>query len=218
MVLLAQHVPHAHLLPRWLIHFGVFGVFIVATLDASVIPLPIPGTSDLLVLLLCTHHAHPALVTLAAVAGALAGGYFTWAAGKAGGEPMLRRYASDRLIQHIKPWVERNGTLTVVMASLMPPPLPLMPFLLAAGALGVSRARYLTALGLARTVRYGLVAFLAATYGHTIIHLWEKYLAGWSSIILWTFLGLLIAAIGFGIWKYRHNQRKESGRPAVEQA
>jgi membrane protein YqaA with SNARE-associated domain len=203
-----QHSRHKHLMPPWLLHFGLAGIFVVAATDASIIPLPIPGTSDLLILLLSARRENPLLVALVGITGSLLGGVFTWGAGKKGGEPMLRRYASERLVKRIKGWVTRKGMLTVGVACLLPPPVPLMPFLLAAGALGVSRRRYMIALGVARTIRYGLLAWLGATYGRIVIRLWARYLAGWADVILWIFIALLIAAVSFGIWKYRHDQHK----------
>ena len=210
-----QHARHKHLMPSWLLHFGLAGIFAVAAIDASIIPLPIPGTSDLLILLLSAHRENPFLTALAGIAGSLLGGVFTWGAGKKGGEAMLKRYASERLVKRIKGWVTRKGMLTVGVACLLPPPVPLMPFLLAAGALGVSRKRFMIALGIARTIRYGLLAWLGAAYGRVVIRLWALYFAGWSDVILWIFIALLVGAISFGIWKYRHDQHKHGkGTPA----
>lgn len=204
MRLVLQH--HKSLLPHWLIHFGLLGVFGVAVIDASVIPLPLPGSSDLLVLLLTAHRGNPWLAVAAGVLGSLAGGYFTWSAGKRGGEAMLNRYASERLLKRIKQWMNHNGALTVGIACVLPPPLPLMPFLLAAGAFGISRARYMISLGIARSVRYGLIAWLGATYGRMVVRAWSRYLAGWADVILWSFVGLLIAAALVAVWKYRHDR------------
>lgn len=210
-----KHNSHKSLLPHWLIHFGLLGIFAVASIDASVIPLPLPGSSDLLVLLLTAHRGNPWLATLAGTMGSLVGGYFTWEAGQKGGEAMLQRYASERLVKRIKRWMKRNGILTVAVASILPPPLPLMPFLLAAGALGVSRTRYMISLGIARAARYGLIAWLGATYGRAVIRAWSRYMAGWSDVILWSFVGLLIAAALFGVWKYRYNQ-STAKRPSAK--
>lgn len=208
---------HRHLLPHWLIHFGLLGIFGVATIDASVIPLPLPGSSDLLVLLLTAHRGNPWLAMLAGALGSLVGGYFTWGAGKKGGEAMLRRYASERLVGRIKGWMKRNGMLTVGIASILPPPIPFMPFLLAAGALEMPFPRYMVSLGIARAARYGLLAWLGATYGRVVIRVWSRYLAGWSDAIIWTVVGLVIAAVLFAIWKYRRDRHKQ-GREASAQA
>jgi membrane protein YqaA with SNARE-associated domain len=198
-----------HLIPGWLVHFGPLGILGVATIDASVIPLPLPGSSDLLVLLLTAHRGNPWLATAAGTLGSLIGGYFTWSAGKRGGAAMLKRHASEHLLQSIERWIKRNGTLTVAVASVLPPPLPLMPFLLSAGALGVSRTRYMITLGAARAVRYGLIAWLGATYGRAMVDEWAKYLAGWGETVIWSFVGLLIVLALFGAWKYRYGRQRD---------
>ena len=207
----AQHL-HRHRLPipRWLIHFGIFGVFVVSVIDASVIPLPLPGSTDLLVLLLAAQHSAPWLLVISAVSGSILGGYLTWSAGKKGGEGMLQRYVPKRFLGRLSGWVQRHGVMSVCAAAVLPPPIPLLPFLLAAGALGVPRRPFLISFAAARTVRYSFIAWLGATYGRRMLPLWSRYLAGWADVILWVFLGLLVAAILFGIWKYRHDQRAGS--------
>jgi membrane protein YqaA with SNARE-associated domain len=204
---------HRHLhrqvppIPRWLIHLGIPGVFIVSVIDASVIPLPLPGSTDLLVLLLAARHSILWLLALAAVSGSILGGYFTWSAGKKGGETMLERYVPKRFRDPLSRWVKRHGVTSVGVAAILPPPIPLLPFLLAAGALGVSRKQFFWSFSIARAVRYGLVTWLGATYGRRVLRLWSQYLAGWANVILWVFIGLLLAAVIFGVWKYRHDQR-----------
>jgi membrane protein YqaA with SNARE-associated domain len=211
-LLLQRTTGRSHVIPVWLLHLGFGGVFAVSFLDACPVPLPIPGTTDIFVLLLAAHHALPWLVALSAIAGSLCGGYLTWAAGKKGGEAMMERFAPKRFRQHITRWVEKHAILSVCLAALMPPPVPLLPFLLTAGALGVTRRQLFTALGIARTIRYGAEAALGVIYGRRILRWWNHHLAAWSQPILWTFLGLLTAGTLFGIWKYRHNQRGAGAR------
>ena len=209
----ARHAHH-RLIPAWVLHFGLAGVFAVAFLDAAPIPLPIPGSTDILILILGAHGENPWFLAPAAIAGGLIGAFVTWAAGRKGGEAMVDRYVPSRFRSSLKGWVKRHGILSVCLAALLPPPIPLLPFLLAAGALGMTRKQLLIALGIARTLRYGGEATVAAIYGRPLLRWFNRYLAGWSSIILYTFLALLAAAIIFGIWKYRRDQRgtKASGR------
>ena len=195
-------------MPHWLIHLGALGVFGVSVIDASIIPLPLPGSTDLLLLLLAAHRGNPFLLAIAAIAGSLIGGYLTWGAGKKGGEAMLERYVPKRFFKRMTGYVKTHGTAAVVVASLLPPPIPLMPFLVASGALGVSRKIFLWAFGAGRVVRYGLIAWLGATYGRVVVRAWGRYLQGWSTTILWVFIVLLVAAIAFGVWKYRHDRRR----------
>lgn len=208
MFLAAKPAVHKHLMPHWLIHLGALGVFAVSVLDASPIPLPLPGSTDLLLLLLVAHRGNPWLMAVAAISGSVFGAYLTWSAGQKGGAKMLQRYVPAKLLQRIEPWVKRNGVLTVGLACILPPPIPLTPFLLCAGVFEVERKRFLAAVAVARGLRYGLEAWLGVAYGRRVIRWWSHNLAGWSDVILWTFVSLLAAAIIFGIWKYRHDQRR----------
>jgi len=206
---------HAHgaLLPGWLVHLGAIGLFAVAIIDSSPIPLPLPGSTDLLLLLLVAHRGNPFLLSAAAIAGSVIGGYLTWSAGYKGGEALLERSVPARFRQRLERWATDHSFLTVFISAVLPPPVPLTPFLLAAGALKVTRNRFLVALASARVVRYGLIAWAGATYGRKVVRWWTQNLAQWSDAILWTFIGLLVAGIVYGIWQYRR-QRSEAEEQA----
>jgi membrane protein YqaA with SNARE-associated domain len=197
---------------RWLMGFGTLGLFAVSVIDSSIIPLPVPGSTDLLLILLVAHRGDPVVAAIAATVGSILGGYLTWATGAKGGEAALHRYLPRRFGRRLSKWVEKSGTLAVTVSALLPPPFPLMPLLLAAGALGVSRKRFLISFGLARTFRYALVAWLAATYGRAMVRAFRHYLSGWSTTLMWIYLGLVVAGILYGLWKFRH-QRGQPGLP-----
>jgi membrane protein YqaA with SNARE-associated domain len=204
---------------RWLMSFGALGVFFVAIIDSSVIPLPLPGSTDLLLLLLASQRGSTVISALwlasSAFAGSLLGGYFAWSAGRKGGEVTLERYIPTRYLRRITGWVQRHGPWSVAVAAILPPPIPLTPFVIAAGALKVTRAKFLIAFAVARSIRYGFLAWLGLTYGRHIVRVWQANLSGWSHIILWSYSGLVLAGILFGIWKYRQNaQRSAAGQPA----
>jgi membrane protein YqaA with SNARE-associated domain len=211
----ARAVHQAHGL-RWLMGFGTMGLFVVSVIDSSIIPLPVPGSTDLLLILLVVHRANPVLAAVAATTGSILGGYLTWASGAKGGEAALHRYLPKRFSRRLSAWVEKSGTVAVTASALLPPPFPLMPVLLAAGALGVSRRRFLVAFSLTRAFRYALVAWLAVTYGRAVVRVFRQYLAGWSTIIMWIYLGLVVAGILYGLWKFRHERRRSAeSRPAA---
>ncbi len=110
---------------------------------------------------------------------------------------------SKRRLERISGWVENHSSLSVFLPAILPPPVPLMPLLLAAGALGVSRKRFLLVFSAGRTLRYALVAWLGATYGRYVVRLWTRYLAKWSTPIMWAILVLTIGGLAYGIWKWR---------------
>jgi membrane protein YqaA with SNARE-associated domain len=190
-------------MPYWLTHLGLFGLFIVAIVDSSVIPLPIPGSTDLLLLWLVARGGDPWLLAPCAIAGSILGGYTTWQIGQRGGEAALQHYVPARLLTRIVGWVERHSILAVFIPALLPPPLPLLPFALASGALGVSRSRFLIVFGAARCLRYCFIAWLGVKYGRNIVGLYSGGLQKWSTPMLCVFVGLMLAGACFGIWKIR---------------
>ncbi|MGA9072103.1 MAG: VTT domain-containing protein [Terracidiphilus sp.] len=194
---------HTGLAPYWLTHLGALGLFSVAVIDSSVIPLPLPGSTDLLLLWLVAHGGDPWLLAPCAIAGSILGGYTTWHIGRKGGEEALRRYVPARLLGRVVGWVERHPVLAVFVPALLPPPIPLLPFALASGALGVSRRRFLAIFGTARGLRYFFIAWLGVTYGRGIVRLWSGSLQRWSTPLLCIFVSLLIAGLAFGAWKIR---------------
>ena len=194
-------------LPLWLTHFGALGLFSVAAIDSSLVPLSLPGSTDLLLLWLVAFGGYPWLLAPCAIAGSILGGYSTWHAGKRGGQEALRRYVPVLLLGRIVGWVERHRILAVFLPAVLPPPIPLFPFALASGALGVSRRRFLVVYSAARSLRYSFIAWLGAGYGRRIIRLWSGSLQKWSTPLLCIFMGLLLAGVCFGIWKVRSLRR-----------
>jgi membrane protein YqaA with SNARE-associated domain len=211
LLLAALAAPTKQRTMHWLVHLGAVGVFGVSVLDACPFPLPIPGTTDLLLLLLIARRGNPWLLVLLAVAGAVVGAFTTWSAGKKGGEEALRHYVPDRYYDRITGWVKKYGATAVALAAINPPPVPLMPFLAAAGALGVRRGRFLTAFTLARTARYSVVAWLGVLYGHQMVRWWNHYLARYSGAIGWAIFALFLAAFGWAFWKWRTSKKQGSG-------
>src|ERR1035441_4539805 len=108
--------------PYWLTHLGALGLFSVAVIDSSVIPLPLPGSTDLLLLWLVAHSGDPWLLAPCAIAGSILGGYTTWHIGRRGGEEALRHYVPARLLVPIVGWVERHRILAVFLPAVLPPP------------------------------------------------------------------------------------------------
>jgi membrane protein DedA with SNARE-associated domain len=74
---------------------------------------------------------------------------------------------------------------------MLPPPVPIVPFLIAAGAMQYSRTKFLLALTIGRLARYTILAFLAATYGRQIISLFSQH----AYTVLFVALGVGVAAV-----------------------
>ena len=191
---------------------GGIGIFALAVIDSSVIPIFLPGSTDLVLLLLTAFRSSsvtsPIEYASCAFAGSVLGGYMTWAAGKKGGEAALSKLKKGRFIRRVQNQVKTHGMISVLFAAIIPPPVPLLPFLLAAGALGLSRARFFIAYCTGRAVRYGVIAWLGFHYGRYMLSMWQKYLNAWTVPIITIYVALIVLGVGYGIWKYRKETRK----------
>jgi membrane protein YqaA with SNARE-associated domain len=205
-----RRAQRAHTL-HWLSHLGLPGVFCISAIDSSPIPLPIPGTTDLLLLWLVAHRSGaPWLLVICAVAGSILGGYAGWSIGRKGGELALKRRVPARLLDPVHRWAHGNPFLSVFLPALLPPPVPLSPFVLAAGALGIQLRRFLIAFGAARALRYSAVAWLGATYGRYVIRAWGRALDKWSTPIVVGFAALFVAAVAVSLVKARRRTKSPS--------
>lgn len=207
--LLAPRMHHS-LVPSWLPHMGALVLFFIAVVDSSVIPLPMPGSTDLVLLWFVAHAGNPWLLATMAIAGSLVGGYTTWDVGRRSGEAALRRYVPARILEQIVAWVKHHPVLAVFLPAVLPSPIPLMPFALASGALGVSRSRFLVVYGAARAMRYFLIAWLGVVYGRHLIRLWSATVQKWSAPLLWVFAGLMVVGACFAIWKIRGLRKSDA--------
>ena len=219
----AQHAGHHgghHQSPlmRWVLHLGALGLFLVSFLDGWVIPLPIPGSTDLLLLLLIVRHGNPWLLTAVTLAGTVVGGFLTWRMGKAGGEKALHRYVPKRILSPVERWVKAHGFFAVLIATVLPPPVPLLPITLASGALGVARKPFVLAFAAGRAIRYSFVAWLGVHYGRSIVRAWRLYLADYAGEIGWGIAAISLAGIGFGTYKFLKIRRELNASPEAQPA
>jgi len=172
----------------------------------------LPGSTDLLLLWLVANRGDPWLLALSAIAGSVLGGYTTWHLGRRGGEAALRHYVPALLLRRIVRWVEHHPVLTVFLPALLPPPIPLLPFALASGALGVSRHRFLVVYGAARTMRYSLIAWVGVVYGRHVVRIFSGTLQRWSAPLLWIFGVLMAGSLGYGLWKIRSLRKLDAAK------
>jgi membrane protein DedA with SNARE-associated domain len=183
---------------RWIYHLGAFGLIPLGVLDASVIPLP--GSMDVLTIVLAAKQPDWWIYyALMATAGSVIGNYLTYQVARKGGKETLERRLSRKNMEVVTQHFERWGFGAVAIPALLPPPMPLVPFVLAAGATKYPLKKFLAALTLARIVRYSILALLAAHYGHQII----SFIKHHGHPVVLSIVGLVvIAAVVFLVLRY----------------
>jgi membrane protein YqaA with SNARE-associated domain len=154
-----------------------------------------------MVIVMAAHHSNVILLVAASTAGSALGGYLSYRVGQAGGLTFLEKHVPPRIFHRVRDWMERNAILAVALPAILPPPMPLSPFVLAAGALNMSRKKFMIAFTVSRCARHSLAAWLGVYYGRHVLHLWNRITAHYGTqilIVLWT--GIL-ASCAFAFWK-----------------
>ena len=146
---------------------GAPGLLLISFLDSSVLSFPI--INDLLLVDLSMQHpVRMPLYALMAATGSVVGSVVLYYIARAGGEAYFHRRAGVRA-HAIRHWVERNGFGGVLIAALLPPPMPFKVFVFAAGAFEVPVVVFTSAVTLARLARYFLVGLLSVRYGENAL-------------------------------------------------
>jgi membrane protein YqaA with SNARE-associated domain len=199
---------------RWLIHLGGPGLILLGLADNSLIPLP--GSTDVVTILLAAHHRNLwTYYAMMATAGAILGGYLTYRMARKGGKETLEKRFSKKKTDKVYAIFSRWGFAAVAIPALLPPPFPIVPMLLAAGAMQYSTRKFLTALAVGRGIRFTILAYLGVRYGRHIVSFFARY--------YWDVLFVLIAfsVLGglFGLFEYKRGQKgsaAETPRPRLQ--
>ena len=181
----------------WLRSLGGVGLIVLGLADNSVVPLP--GSMDALTILLAArHHQLWWYYAFMATVGAVIGGYITYYLARKGGKEAFERKLSKNRADKVSQRFERWGFFAVAVPALLPPPFPIVPFLLAAGAMQYSRRKFVAALALGRGIRYTIVAGLGAIYGRHIVRFFSRY----YKPALFTLIGFAVIAGIFSLVQY----------------
>jgi membrane protein YqaA with SNARE-associated domain len=199
---------------RWLIHLGGPSLILLGLVDNSVIPLP--GSTDIVTILLAAHHRDLwVYYAVMATAGALLGGYLTYRMARKGGKETLEKRFSKRKTDKIYAIFSRWGFAAVAIPAILPPPFPIVPMLLAAGAMQYPTRKFLTALAVGRGIRFTILAYLGVHYGRHIVRLFALY---YWPVLLFLIAFSVLGAL-YGLFEYKRGQKPEgpkTSRPRSE--
>jgi membrane protein YqaA with SNARE-associated domain len=150
-------------LTHYLVSFGPFGLLAIAFLDSVMIPMP-GGVDAVLLLLSAARPSWMLIYVAAATIGSTAGCVVLYFISKRAGHRALRRFSESKQ-KRVKSLIDRYDVLSVLVASLLPPPFPFKLFVVSAGVFRLSLVRFTIAIAAGRTFRYLLEGYLAARYG-----------------------------------------------------
>jgi membrane protein YqaA with SNARE-associated domain len=142
------------------------GILILAALDSTLF-FWLPFGIDAATVVLSMRGVAPWwAVALLATGGSVIGALATFWMGDKVGDAGLERFAPTRYLASARKRIEKKTRADVLAAlSLIPPPFPFTPIVLAAGALEVKAVTFFSTLAACRFARFGLEAYLARRYG-----------------------------------------------------
>jgi membrane protein YqaA with SNARE-associated domain len=192
----------------WLHRLGGPGLIIIGITEASVLPLP--GSIDLFLIVLVAQRPEDwPYYAFMATLGAVAGGYLTYRLGEKGEEETLQKRIGQNKAKKLYQHFNTHGFVTVVIAALLPPPLPTKAILLIAGAFHYPDREFLGALSIGRAMRYFAVGYATHVYGHAIASIFSRY----STPILHAFIALVVLGAILGLiyikWFRPRKKRQE---------
>jgi membrane protein YqaA with SNARE-associated domain len=175
---------------EYLVTFGPLGLFAVALLDSTFVPLP--SSADALLLLLST--AQPRFMILyafMATAGSAIGCWILYLISRRAGSRALSRF-SEAKQKRVKELIERYDMLAVLVATLLPPPFPFKLFVITAGVFRFSLLRFMIAIIAGRAFRFLLEGYFAVRYGAEAKAILARYYP-------WIGLGVAVGVVLFVI-------------------
>jgi membrane protein YqaA with SNARE-associated domain len=201
---------------HFLLGFGPVGVFFVSVVDSSFVPLPLPGITDVMIIVMSARRQNVILLVLLASMGSAVGGLFSHQVGQRGGMAFLEKRVPARIFKRVCDWMEKHAILSVALPAILPPPMPLSPFVLAAGALNMSRKKFMTTFTISRALRHIAAAWLGIRYGSHILRMWNSISAKYATpflIVLWVGIA---ASCAFAFWNLYKTSRAvgSQGLPA----
>ncbi len=203
-------VSSSQALMHWLHRLGAPGLLLLAQVDNS--PIPVPGSMDVLLIILCTSKKELWLYYAAmALAGSIVAGFVTYRLSKKGGKETLGRRLGEVRAKKVYAIFEKYGFLSIFLGAMAPPPVPMSAFLMAAGAMQYPVKKFLTALFFGRAIRYAAIAYLASLYGHSIIHWFNRYYK--PMLILVIVLSVAGGLFALYYWRRHRKTGKKKNEP-----
>jgi membrane protein YqaA with SNARE-associated domain len=148
---------------HYLVSFGPFGLLTIAFLDSLMIPMP-GGVDAVLLLLAASRPSWMLIYVAAATIGSTLGCVGLYRISQRAGKRALSRFSESKQ-KRVKSLIDRYDVMSVLVASLLPPPFPFKLFVVSSGVFRLNLLRFTLAVAGGRTFRYLLEGYLAARYG-----------------------------------------------------
>jgi membrane protein YqaA with SNARE-associated domain len=192
---------------KWIHRLGGPGLIVLGLADNTPFISAPPGSEDVFVILLSAHRPQWwVYYAFLATVGEVLGGSLGYRLAEKGGQEILERKMGKPRAEKIYRRFEKRGFMTVFTGSLLPPPFPFTPVLMAAGVMQYRRKKFLSALAAGRATRFFAVAFLARIYGQEMLSFFSRHDRPLLYLLISLAVTAGIGALAFFKW-YRPRAR-----------
>ena len=147
-------------LSHYLVSLGPFGLLAIAFLDSVLVPMP-GGVDAVLLLLAASRPSWMLIYVASATIGSTVGCVVLYHISLKAGRRALARFSESKQ-KRVKELIDRYDVLSVLVASILPPPFPFKLFVVSAGVFRLNLLRFTVAVAGGRIFRYLLEGYLAA--------------------------------------------------------
>jgi len=201
---------------KWIHRLGGPGLIVLGIADNTpFISIP-PGGMEAFIILLAAHrHEWWPYYAFMATVGEVLGGYLTYRLAEKGGQQTLEKKIGKPRAENLYKHFEKRGFMTVFTGSVLPPPFPFTPVLMAAGIMQYPRKKFFSALTAGRAARYFAVAYLGSIYGRRMISFFSRYYRPTLYVLIAVAVTAGIGALAYFKW-YRpkaQQEERERGEP-----
>jgi membrane protein YqaA with SNARE-associated domain len=182
---------------------GFWGAGAMAFIDAAAFPFPL----DLIIAgYVWADKQHFYIYVIVAALGSALGGLVPFLLGRAGGELFLMKRIDRARFEKMRDRFAKQEFLAMMIPSILPPPTPWKLFVFAAGVFEMKIGNFLLSVFVGRVLRDMVTAVLTIRYGPQIVDI-VGHLATRHKALLLIGLTVLIAALGFWIWRQVKKRR-----------
>jgi membrane protein YqaA with SNARE-associated domain len=176
----------------------------VALLDSAFVPLP-SSADAVMIILTIAHPRWMIFYALLATAGSAIGCVILYYVSRRAGSRALRKFSPAKQAR-VKELIDRYDVLSVLVASVMPPPFPFKLFVITAGVFRFSLMRFVLAIIAGRMFRFALEGYFAIRYGSQTKEMLQKH---------YPWIGLGLAVLIIAIFVTRKVIKRRSKRAAA---
>ncbi|WP_334266521.1 YqaA family protein [Edaphobacter sp. HDX4] len=184
--------------------FGAWGLGGLAIIDSAAIPVPL----DAMVIEFVVHdHARFVLYCFMAALGSAIGSMLPFYLGRAGGELFLLKRINRERYEQLRDKFERQEFLAIMIPAMMPPPMPVKLFEIAAGVFEMRTLSFFGAILLGKFIRFMAEAIITILYGPKIVATMGTAMKDHLGYVL-AFACALILLIGIWVMRKVFDRRK----------